>query len=542
VIKPPISPAAAIHRWAQISGSDPAIIDETDTITFAELSRRVHQTAASLAAGGVRPGSRVAYLGLNSALFLEVLLAAAHLGAVFVPVNFRLTPDETAYLLDHAGCHSLVVEHGHRELVDGIADSVPVRGFYLDGKADDGDQDERWGRLGGNTAPVLGPVLEPAVPVRVGTEDIAMLMYTSGTTGRPKGVTLTYGNLWWNQANVHAAIDIRPREPTLAVAPLFHIGGLNAFTLGTLTRGGAVIIRRSFDPRRCLEDVARYRIASTFMVPVMFAALLRSADFAGADLSSLRAAVVAGAPVPPTLVTDYAERGVALQQAWGLTETAPFATYLPPHLVRAHPASAGFAMPYCEVRVAAPETGLPSTEPGVRGELCVRGPNVTPGYWNDPEATAAAIDADGWFRTGDLGYLDEQGLCYVVDRLKDLIISGGENVSPAEIERVLAEFPGVRDVAVVGAPDPRWGQTPVAVLCHGGGQPPTLDAVRAFAAGQLARFKLPTRVLHLPVLPRNASGKIDRAAVRAIVTGAFGPGDHYQQSPVPSFHGESRIR
>lgn len=520
--QPWISPAAAIHRWARISGPDPAIIDETGTLTFSELSCRVRQSAAVLAAGGVRSGSRVAYLGLNSSLFVEVLLAAAHLGAVFVPVNFRLAPDEVTHLLGHAGCHSVVVESGHRELVDGIADSVPVRRFYLGGEAGDGVQDKRWGRLRGNAA-------DAPRSARVRAEDTAMLMYTSGTTGRPKGVTLTYGNLWWNQANVHAAIGIRPGEPTLAVAPLFHIGGLNAFTLGTLTHGGAVIIRRSFDPRRCLEDVARYRIVSMFMVPVMFAALLRSEDFASADLSSLRAAVVAGAPVPPALVTEYAERGVALQQAWGLTETAPFATYLPPHLVRTHPASAGFAMPYSQVRVVAPETGLPVTEPGVHGELCVRGPNVTRGYWNDPEATAAAIDADGWFRTGDLGYLDEQGLCYVVDRLKDLIISGGENVSPAEIERVLAGFPGVRDVAVVGAPDPRWGQTPVAVLCHGGGQPPTLDAVRAFAAGRLARFKLPTRVLNLEVLPRNASGKIDRAAVRTLVT-------------AKDSHGESRTQ
>jgi fatty-acyl-CoA synthase len=518
VYQPWISPATSIHRWARISGSDPAIVYADETLTFAELSRRVVETAAVLAAGGLRSGSRVAYLGLNSPLFLETLLAAAHLGAIFVPVNFRLAPDEVAYLLSNAGCHSVVVEDGHRALVDEIADSIPVCAFYLDGKADIDTTHDRWRRLGGRAE-------DAPEPASVEAEDIAMLMYTSGTTGRPKGVILTYGNLWWNQANVHAAIDIGPREATLAVAPLFHIGGLNTFPLGTLTCGGTVVIRRRFDPGECLQDVTRYRIASTFMVPVMFAALLRSEDFTRTDLSSLRAAVVAGAPVPPTLVTEYAEHGVALQQAWGLTETASFATYLPPHLVRTHPASAGHAVPCTEVRVVVPETGLPVTEPGVRGELCVRGPNVTPGYWNDPEATAAAIDPDGWFRTGDLGYLDAQGLCYIVDRLKDLIISGGENVSPAEIERVLAEFPGMRDVAVTSIADPQWGETPVAVLCHDGGEPPTLDAVRAFAAEHLAHFKLPTRVLHLETLPRNASGKIDRAAVRALAAEAFGPGE-----------------
>ena len=520
MIKPQINPAAAIHRWARIAGPDPAIIDENVTCTFAELSRRVRETAAALAVGGVRPGTRVAYLGLNSPLFLEVLLAAAHLGAVFVPVNSRITPDEAAHLLSHSGCHTVVAEHGYRELVDDIADAVPARRFLLDDRAGGFPENRaggRWVRLGGHAA-------HAAAPARVGADDVAMLMYTSGTTGRPKGVTLTHGNLWWNQANVRAAVDIPPRAPTLAVAPLFHIGGLNAFTLGTLACGGTVVVRRSFDPQRCLRDVARYRIASTFMVPVMFAALLRSAEFSRTDLSSLRAAVVAGAPVPPALVSEYAERGTALQQAWGLTETAPFATYLPPGQVRAHPDSAGYAMPYSEVRVASPDTGLPADDPDVHGELCVRGPNVTPGYWNDPAATAAAIDADGWFHTGDLGYLDDEGRCYVADRLKDLIISGGENISPAEVERVLAEFPGLRDVAVVGVPDPRWGQTPVAVLCHSGGRPPTLEAVRAFAGDRLARFKLPTRVLHLEALPRNASGKIDRAAVRSLATGASRPG------------------
>ncbi|GIF33403.1 acyl-CoA synthetase [Actinoplanes utahensis] len=492
-----MSPATAVRRWAGISGSAPAVIYDDETITFAELDDRVRRSAAVLAAGGVRAGDRVAYLGLNSPLFLETLLAAAHLGATFVPVNFRLAPDEVAYVLGHSGCHSVVAEDGYRELIDGIAGAVPVRRFHVEG--DD-----------------AGPVPEPPEPAVVDAGDVAVLMYTSGTTGRPKGVVLTYGNLWWNQANVHATIDIRPRAATLAVAPLFHIGGLNAFTLGVLCRGGAVVLRRSFDPDACLRDIERYGVASTFMVPTMFAALLRSERFAGTDLSSLTAAVVAGAPVPASLVTDYADRGVALQQAWGLTETAPFATYLPPHLVREHPASAGFAMPFSEVRVISPETGRP-VGAGVAGELCVRGPNVTREYWDDPRATAAVIDADGWFRTGDLGYVDEQGLCYIVDRLSDLIISGGENISPAEIERVLIRFPGVRDVAVVGVADPTWGEVPVAALCHADAEPPTLDAVRSFVADHLGRFKRPAALVSLPALPRNGSGKIDRSAVRARV-------------------------
>ncbi|MFJ5677954.1 AMP-binding protein [Streptomyces sp. NPDC093097] len=254
-------------------------------------------------------------------------------------------------------------------------------------------------------------------------------MFTSGTTGAPKGVVLTHGNAWWNAVNVELRLDTRRGDTTYAAAPLFHIGALHSFALRTLTRGGTVVVRRTFDPQQCADDLVRLRINSMFGVPQMFTALGRVPGFFDQDLDHLRAVVVAGAPVPPSLVRHYADRGLLLQQAWGLTETAPFATHLPAERTRDKLGSAGIPMPHTQVRIVDLLTGAP-VEPGTRGEIVVRGPNVAAGYWNNSQATADAYDAEGWFHSGDIGYFDDDGCLYVVDRLKDMIISGGENVYP----------------------------------------------------------------------------------------------------------------
>jgi acyl-CoA synthetase (AMP-forming)/AMP-acid ligase II len=353
-------------------------------------------------------------------------------------------------------------------------------------------------------------------PQPCSAEDLAVLLYTSGTTGRPKGVQLTYGNLWWNDRNFDAATATHPDDVGLIVAPLYHVGGLNGFALRILTRGGTVIVRRGFDPERVADDIERYRVSGMFAVPVMYAALLRTPRFVHCDRSSLRAVMVAGAPVPPGLIADYAKHGMTLQQAWGLTETAPMATYLPTGRTAAKLGSAGIPAAYTEIRLVRPGTAEEITEPRVRGEICVRGPNVTPGYWNNPTATAEAL-RDGWFHSGDIGELDEDGYLYIVDRLKDMIITGGENVYPAEVERVLVDYPGVLDIAVVGAPHEKWGETVVAVLTCEPGTEPTAEQLAGFAAGRLARYKLPTRVLVTDSVPRSPSGKLDKLTIRTWV-------------------------
>ncbi|KUO15299.1 acyl-CoA synthetase [Streptomyces dysideae] len=508
-----ISPAAALHRRAQLPTAS-ALVYEGREISAAQLSRTAAEFAAGLAEHGLRRGDRIAYLGFNSVTVFETLIAAAHLGAIFVPVNFRLAADEVHHILTDSGAHTVVVEAGHRELVESIMGDIPARRHILV------DTDPQCPAAAARAA-VWSPLSELLGPDRPAREraalyddDLAVLMYTSGTTGRPKGVMLTHGNLWWNAVNVDSVVDTRADDVNLAVAPLFHIGGLNALTLRTLLRGGTVVLRRGFDPAQCLDDLVHHRVTGLFAVPAMYAALARVPGFAEADLSALRSAIVAGAPVPPQLIKDYGECGILLQQAWGLTETAPFATYLPAGLTREKAGSAGAPMPYTEICLADPVTGARIRETDVRGEICVRGPNVASGYWDNPDATRAAFDDAGWFHTGDIAYRDKDGLYYIVDRLKDMIISGGENVYPAEVERVLVEYPGVLEAAVIGVPDPKWGETVLAVLTCEPGTAPTLEDVRGFAGRHLARYKLPTTVLIAEQLPRNASGKLAKVELR----------------------------
>jgi len=510
-----INAARAVRRNARYQPDHLVVRYAGGDLTYARLDERCARLASVLASGGTGEGDRIAYTGLNSSSFLVTMLAAFRLGAIFVPVNFRLTGPELRSVLECSGATVVVSEDGHRDAVDSVRDSTVVKRRLL---VDDDPEVpaaesargwERWSEL-----------IEEAAPsdtlLARGFDDPAVLMFTSGTTGLPKGVTLTHGNIWWNSVNVDSMLDTRRGDVTLVAAPMFHVGALNSFLTRTLVRGGTAIVRRSFEPQAFLDDIVTFGVNSFFAVPAMLTALARVPGVFEADLSSLRAVVVAGAPVPPSLIRQYAEHGVLLQQAWGLTETAPFATHLPVERTLDKVGSAGIPMPYTEARVVDPVTNLPAGA-GERGEVVVRGPNVTAGYWENPEATAVAFDDEGWFHSGDVGYLDEDGYLFIVDRLKDMIISGGENIYPAEVERALADLPGLIDVAVVGRSDEKWGESVVAVVSVSADAPVTLDGVRDHAAAKLARYKLPRELRVVPSVPRNASGKLDKRVIRDIV-------------------------
>lgn len=510
-----ISAIAQIGRHASVHADKVAIVYEDRAVTYRELYETVGHFAAALRADGVGPGDRVAYAGLNSLTFLTTFFASIWVGAAFLPVNFRLAgPEIKAVLLD-ARPDVIVAEPKHAGLIAPFVAEIGARHpLVVDDDllaVDDAFPDDWESFAAFRTSRTEIPPHLPQFD-----DDLAVLLYTSGTTGRAKGVMLTHGNLWWNWVNVDSVVDTRADDVSLAVAPLFHIGGLNALTLRTLPRGGTVVIRRTFDPAQALRDLVDYKINSMFLVPAMLSVIQRQPDFAEADLSQLRSTIVAGAPVPPALIATYAQKGISLQQAWGLTETSPFATYLEASMTTSKMGSCGIGMPYTSVKVVDPGSGTEITEPGRTGEFWVTGPNVSKGYWNNPEATASVFTSDGWFRTGDIGYVDEDGYLFIVDRLKDMVISGGENVYPAEIENVLNSHPFVEDVAVIGVADEKWGEAVCAVVAFRG-EELTLEDVRIYLSGKLARYKLPTRLVVQPSIPRNGAGKLDKPLIRALV-------------------------
>jgi len=499
-----MDPDISLGQWfAARAANTPnrrALTFEGTTWTYGEMQHRIDCLARDLQDGGVCHGDRVAFLGLNQPSFFVTLFATARLGAIFVPLNFRLTGPELAFIIGDAGVHTLVADALHREVADSIRDDVPVRRFVSDGGG------AGWDPLEAGTRP-LGAA-EP-----VGGDEVAIIMYTSGTTGLPKGAMLTHANLWWNNTNAMHQFDVLEDDVTLVVAPLFHIGGLNVTTLLTLQKGGEVVLHRMFDPSACLEDIARYGVTTMFGVPAMFLFMSQVPGFDQADLTSVRTLVCGGAPVPEPLIKLFNGRGVPINQGYGLTETAPMVTFLSPEWSLAKLGSAGKPPLFGEVRIVDMEHH-PVTAPDVDGEVCTRGPNVMKGYWRRPEATAAAIDAEGWFHTGDIGHIDADGFLYIADRVKDMVISGGENVYPAEVESVLFDHPGVADVAVIGLPDERWGEAVVAVIAPHTGVTVTLEELREFAGERLARYKLPTRVEVVEILPRNPAGKVLKFELR----------------------------
>ncbi|MDF2681805.1 MAG: O-succinylbenzoate-CoA ligase [Brevibacillus sp.] len=495
---------AWLPKLCEKDGEKLAVVYKNRRLTYHEFNSRINRLAHAFVELGVSRGDRVVGILPNGNEILEAMFACAKLGAVFVPINFRLSPEEVAYILIDADARLFLHHESYSHLYDTISHRVAVKQVIFVGEPLRSGE-YRYEALMGNQADH-----EPDVEV---TEDeVHLMMYTSGTTGRPKGAMLTHANTQWNAIHALLAFSLLETDRSLAVAPLFHIGAMNIFTLPLLYRGGTVVIDDQFEPRRALATIEQEKITCVFMVPAMWLAVMHVPEFESYQLESLRLNLSGGAPTPLTVIEFFQRKGIPFVEGFGLTETAPIVAIVDaPNAVRKN-GSVGRAVMHMDVRIADDHGKIVPL--GDVGELVVRGPNVMKGYWNKPEESEAALK-DGWFHTGDLARIDDEGFLYIVDRKKDMIITGGENVYPVEVEQVLYRHPLIREAAVIGVPDEQWGESVKAIVAlKDDTHSLSIEDLRAFCEGKLARFKFPKYLELTSSLPRNATGKVLKTVLR----------------------------
>ena len=500
-----------IHRRRVKSAGRPAVTGMGLSYTYDQLAERIDRLATALEDRGLKPGDRVAYLGNNHPAFLETLFAAGTLGAVFVPLNTRLAPPEVQFALQNSGTDILVVDSTLAELGQRGAVDTGVRQLLVVSREGVAFPDSTGIPLEDYDDAVAASA--PAVrDVPVSLEDAAIILYTSGTTGRPKGAVLTHGNMTWNTINVLVDYDVTSQSVGLMIAPMFHVASLGMGALPLLLKGGHVVLQDRFEPGAVLKAVSEFGITSLSGVPTTYQMLAEHPDWANADLSSLRMLTCGGSAVPVRVMDAYEERGLSFSGGYGMTETAPGATSVPPHYSREKMGSAGLPHFFTDIRIV---DAMGEDQPsGSVGEILIQGPNVIHEYWNRPDTVAGMFEDGDWFKSGDMGYVDEQGFLFISDRIKDMIISGGENIYPAEVEQIIMELDEVSAVAVIGLPDERWGEVPHAVVVLAEGKELTQEQVLAQLDGRLARYKIPRAVTFVEEMPRTASGKIRKADLR----------------------------
>ena len=468
----------------------------SEEITYAAFNRRIQIVGGWLASRGIGTDDVVAVLMKNSAAFLDIAFAISHIGAVFLPINYRLASDEIAYIVKNAGARLLIADE---ELGASAAGRAPV--VLVDAAAQ-------------SDATRLAPDASPAMAHPRRPSDLMRLMYTSGTTDRPKGVMLTYENIYWKSADHVLALGLSRDTRLLVAGPLYHVGALDLPGIAVLWQGGMLSIQRDFVAAQCLAAIEADRLDSAWLAPVMTTSLLTCPDRERYDVSSLRWAIGGGEKTPEARIRAFSQyfTNARYIDAYGLTETCGGDTFMEPGLEIAKIGSTGRPVAHVEIEIR--DDAGNRLAPGENGEICLRGPKVTRGYWKDPEKTAAAFFGD-WFRSGDVGYLDQDGFLYLTDRKKDMIISGGENIASSEVERVIYELPQVREVAVIGMPDDRWGERPVAVVVLADSATLTLPDLTDHCRQRLAAFKVPKQLIIRDSLPRNPSGKVLKRVLRA---------------------------
>jgi fatty-acyl-CoA synthase len=497
-----------LARREMLSPNKVALIDTLHggrEITYREWNHAANRTARFLQSLGVKKGDCVAVLSMNCVEYLDVWFACGKIGAILQNLNWRLTTHELGELVEDASPTILIYGLEFAPQVNALRERASSFRYFI-------ALDEA-----GRTSPddllfterdALDDV--PPISVEIAPEDPWVICYTGGTTGLSKGAILTHGSVTWNSINTVVSWGLRPDDVTILNAPLFHTGGLNVFTAPLVHIGGTSIVCRGFDPGQVYKLMRQYDVTVYFGVPSMFIAMQEHPAWQNADFSRLRILISGGAPCPLPVFERFWERGVPFKTGYGMTESGPNTFWLPNEEVRSKPGAVGYPLFHVEVKVVSSDGH--DCAPDEVGELLIRGKQVCAGYWNRPEESARALKG-GWLHTGDLARHDSDGCHYIVGRLKEMIISGGENIYPAEVESVLAAHPAVATAALIGVPDPRWGEVGRVIVVLRPGCHATEDEVIEFCRQRLARYKVPKSVAFIDALPMTGAGKVDKRAL-----------------------------
>ena len=514
--------ARSLDRNADRTPDEDAVIFRDTRLSHRQLLDRVNALAAAFREAGVGKGDIVALLMGNRPEFLESALAVNRVGAAFLPLNVRLAEPELEYIIRHAGAVAIVTEPGFAAPVAAISGRLTTP-WTVVMTGDAGDASPGAARYESFLGAHRGASVAPA---DVAEEDLHRLMYSSGTTAHPKGVPITYGNFYWKTVGHVAEFGISAADRTAMAGPMYHVGAFDLPGIGTWWVGGSLVIVPRFDVPDLLATVERERPTNIWLAPAMVNATLnaiaQSPELGKHSTASIRFITGGGEKMPVTLIERLlaAFPNARFADAYGLTETASGDTFNDQAHTLSKIGSVGKPVVNLDVRILGADD-TPAA-PGAQGEIALRGPKVMSGYWKNPDATAAAFTADGWFRTGDIGHLDADGYLYIDDRKKDMIVSGGENVATSEVERALYECGAVLEAAVVAMPDARWGEVPRAFVVLKPGQQITEQALIAHCRSRLASFKTPKQVVFLDTLPRNPSGKVLKRELREINSNAEG--------------------
>jgi acyl-CoA synthetase (AMP-forming)/AMP-acid ligase II len=504
-IKADVNWYGVLAHHARATPDKAIAVFESKAVTYSEMAALATSLAAGMHEQGIGSGHVVALLSYNSMEFLETIFAANYLGAIIMPINWRLAAPEVRYLLEHSEARALVCDEALIPLADTATQgleaalvracvSTPAPGGWI-------------------SLVELRSASAAPPPMGMAGDDVHRLMYTSGTTGRPKGVMLTHANLAWKNLAHIVQFGFTGSDLGLACGPLYHVGALDLTTTSLVAAGDTTIIHRAFEASEVVDEIERSGVTTVWLAPAMVNAIMALPDVEKRDLASVRLIINGGEKMPIPLI-ERLQRTFPFAwfaDAYGLTETVSGDTFLDRDSIVTKLGSVGRPCLYVELDIW-DEQGK-SLPAGERGEVVLRGPKVFKGYWRDPEATAAAF-AGGWFHTGDIGVRDDDGYLFIVDRLKDMIVSGGENVAGSEVERVLYEHPAVLEAAVVGRADDRWGEVPVAFVALRAEATATAEELVAHCGGQLARFKVPKEICFVDALPRNPSGKVLKRELR----------------------------